>query len=319
MRNNPTTLIIAGSKYHKEMVTNILKKNDEYLIKDLNSKSDLSNSIIYFIGGQGPKLYKYMKLWVSKRNLLIVHWIGTDVLDFMHSYKDRKLYEQIYHRVLTIFVRYKYNNGTLIHLAVTPWLVDELETVGIKAKYFPLTSINTENLKTFTNIAQKDIDIISYVPYTKFNFYGGPEIIKLAKELPDYRFFLIHSDLDEITPNVNQNYPPNVIASPKIEFKNMQKLYSRSKLFLRLTEHDGLSLSVLEALFYKLHVFWTYPFPKTYQIKDYESLKLNIIRSIENWTPNEEGYEYVKKNYNIEKWEEQFKEIIDNIIMNRPK
>lgn len=319
MKSNPTTIVIGGNPYHRELIGNILRSSNNYLVKDLNSKTETSKSVIYYVYGKGPSPHRNLKLWLSRKNLLIVHWIGTDVLNAINSNTHIKLHEKIYQTLWNFLLTYKYENNTLVHLAGAPWLVDELATVGIKAKYLPITSINTRNLEQFTNSAEKDIDIISYVPFNRFSFYGGDEIIKLAEELPAYKFFLLHPDLDEINPTINQNYPENVIVSQKVKFEDMQNLYSRSKVFLRLTEHDGLSLSVLEALFYKLQVFWTYPFPHTHHVKDYETLKMDIKKNVENWVPNEHGHEYIMNNFQIGNWKIQFKEIIEKIISDNCK
>jgi len=319
MESGPTTVVIGGNKYHRELIMEILRSSNNYLIKDLNSKSETSNSVIYYIYGKGPAPHKNLKLWLSRKNLLILHWIGTDVLNAINSNTHARLHKKVYHALWDFLLEYKYKNNTLLHLAGASWLVEELATVGIKAKYLPITSINTRNMEPFTNTAEKDIDIISYVPFNRFSFYGGDEIIKLAEELPTCKFFLLHPDLDEITSDINQNYPENVTVSPKIEFKDMQILYSRSKVFIRLTEHDGLSLSVLEALFYKLQVFWTYPFPNTHHVKDHDALKVDIKQSVENWVPNEQGHEYIMDNFQIEDWEIQFKKIIEELISDNYK
>lgn len=319
MKNNSINLVIGGNKYHRELITNILRNSDNYLVKDFNSKIETSKSVIYYIYGKGPSPHKNIKLWLSRKNLLILHWIGTDVLNAINPDINTRFYRKVYETMWNFLLRYKSKNNTLVHLAGAPWLVEELATIGIKAKYLPITSINTKNLELLANSIKKDIDVISYVPFKRFSFYGGDNIIKLAEEFPNYKFFLLHPDLDEITPDINKKYPENVITSPKVEFADMQRLYLRSKVFLRLVEHDGLSLSVLESLFYKLQVFWTYPFPNVHHVKDYEAFKVDIQQNIEHWVPNEQGHEYIMDNFQTEDWEIQFREIIDEIVSNNYK
>lgn len=319
MKSNSINLVVGGTKYHRELIKNILRNTNNYLVTDFNSEIETSKSVIYYVYGKGPVPHKNLKLWLSRKNLLILHWIGTDVLNAINPDANRRFYQKVYETVWNILLRYKYKSNTLVHLAGAPWLVEELATIGIKAKYLPITSINTKNLEQSTNIIEKDIDILSYVPFKRFSFYGGNEIIKLAEEFPSYKFFLLHPDLDEITPDITKMYPENVIISPKVEFEDMQKLYLSSKVFLRLVEHDGLSLSVLEALFYKLQVFWTYPFPNVHYVKDHELLKVDIKQNVENWVPNEQGHEYIRDNFQIEDWERQFRDIIKDIISNNCK
>jgi hypothetical protein len=93
----------------------------------------------------------------------------------------------------------------------------------------------------------------------------------------------------------------------------MQELYSKSKFFLRFTEHDGLSLSVLEALYFKLQVLWTYSFPHVYHIKNNDILIESLPDIVNEWRPNDEGHEYVLNNYSINVWKKDFSKLIQDL------
>lgn len=40
---------------------------------------------IYWVGGQGPSIKKYILFWIRKNPIIINHWIGTDVLAKMEK------------------------------------------------------------------------------------------------------------------------------------------------------------------------------------------------------------------------------------------
>ena len=51
------------------------------------------------------------------------------------------------------------------------------------------------------------------------------------------------------------------------------ELMKTHAVFLRLTEHDGCSLSVLQAMSMGAEVCWTFPYKNTHHTPDLESLK----------------------------------------------
>jgi hypothetical protein len=106
--------------------------------------------------------------------------------------------------------------------------------------------------------------------------------------------------------------PENVTIYPRIERNNMPELYQRSKFFIRYTQHDSESLSVFEALYYNLQVLWTYDFPHTHKIETLERLSNSIPELVKNWQPNEQGHDYIVKNFSLEKWRTDFLTIIQS-------
>jgi hypothetical protein len=154
------------------------------------------------------------------------------------------------------------------------------------------------------------------VPFRSFGFYGGDKILKLAHRWPEYTFFLVCVDLNEIPPDFIKKMPKNVILSPKVNKSTMIELYKRSRFLIRYTQHDAISLSVLEALYFKLQVLWTYDFPFTQKIQSLEKLSDTIPELVENWYPNEDGHTFVSDNYSTKKFRESFIKVVQNITKN---
>ena len=72
----------------------------------------------------------------------------------------------------------------MTHVAVSEWLRDELADVGIEAElaWIPAQHIwRNENLPTFPDT----FTVLSYVPGGRYEFYGGPAVIEVARRLPD--------------------------------------------------------------------------------------------------------------------------------------
>ena len=277
---------------------------------DVGNGHDIQQSdIIYWIGGNGPPVKKYFLFWIKKNPIIIIHWIGTDVLGEMIRSQQRGT-RRIENFIMDTLFWLKRKRGGLIHLAVAPWLVDELSALHIAASCLPVTTIDIRKLGTVDTRAVKDIDFLSYVHFRRFNFYGGDKIVQLARRWQKYKFLIICADLTEIPPEFVEKMPENVTLYPRVAWNAMPEFYQRSKFFIRYTHHDGLSLSVLEALYFNLEVVWTYDFPCTHKIETLDALSDSIPSLVKNWQPNKKGHEYVIEHYSIEKWGADFLAIL---------
>jgi hypothetical protein len=301
------TLSVGGDAYVSEVIRDSLSTIDS--IEVVDSDHLQQSDIIYWVGGKGPSIKKHFLFWIKKDPLIINHWIGTDVLDEMEKYQQNGM-NRIYNFLENCIVNWKLKRGGLINLAGAPWLVNELAQLDIIATYLPITTIDRKNLETVDPHHIKDIDFLSYVPLNRFDFYGGDKIVKLATRWQNYTFLIICADSKEIPPDLVDKMPKNVTISPRVERNKMPELYQRSKFFVRYTQHDSESLSVFEALYYKLQVLWTYDFPHTHKIETLEKISDAIPSLVKNWQPNHQGHAYVIQQFSIEKWREDFLEII---------
>ena len=277
---------------------------------DVGNGHDIQQSdIIYWVGGTGPSIKKYFLFWIKKKPILIIHWIGSDVLGEMKRYRQRGT-RRIENFIMDTLFWWKRKRGGLIHLAVAPWLIDELAALHIPATCLPVTTIDIRKLGTVDTKTVKNIDFLSYVHFRRFNFYGGDKIVELARRWQNYQFLIICADLTEIPREFAEKMPENLTLCPRVAWNNMPEFYQRSKFFIRYTNHDGLSLSVLEALYFNLEVLWTYDFPCTHKIESLEKLSGSIPSLVKNWQPNEKGHAFVIEQYSIEKWGADFLAIL---------
>jgi hypothetical protein len=307
---------VSGDDYVSEVIRDSLHTihSIEIIYSDDLRKSD----IIYWVGGKGPSIKKNFLSWIKKDPLIINHWIGSDVLGEMEK-NQKPVIRQIGNIIQNWIFHWKGKRGGLINFAGAPWLVDELSKLKISAIYLPITTIDAHKLGTVDNQHVKDIDFLSYVPFSRFEFYGGDKIVNLAERWQNYTFLLIFSDLNEIPPDLMGKMPKNVIISPRVERNRMPEFYQRSKFFIRYTQHDSESLSVFEALYYNLQILWTYDFPFTHKIETFEKLSDSLPSLVESWQPNYDGHTYVIEHFSIDKWREDFSEIIISTIHQKLK
>lgn len=308
--NKLIKIAIGGSEYHSNIVKAILK--NESNLEIVSSKKLNDADIIYWIFGRGPSLIKYPRLWIQKKPILIIHWIGTDVLNETNK-MQKKWLSRFYFKVWDIVFRYKSNNGGIINFAGAPWLVEELQKVSISSTYVPLTTLDQSTIESHNENYIRKFDFISYVPYNRFEFYGGDKIVNIARRWANYKFLIIHPDVENIPLNYSETMPSNIVFYPHIPKTEMQNLYCNSKFFIRYPKHDGLSLSVLESMFYKMQVLWIYDFPYTIKIKNEKWLSDSIPELINNWSLNDNGHKYVLENFFVSLWKTDFLKALKQI------
>lgn len=228
---------------------------------------DRANTIHFLWGDNHVLLYVIPRLLGKK---VIIHWVGTDVL----RVKKKPLVREIIKRVANL------------HLAVSPWLVDELREIGIKATVIPLIPTYLPKVD-ITWPSDKFVHV--YLPEGKEVFYGAEDTFNLARQMPNVKFL--------ITANSGKGMPqlPNVTYLGWVE--DMEIVWSKVRVYLRLTEHDGMPLTVIEALQRGKYVVWSYEFPSCIKAESFESTKKSLITALEHSELNKEGIEYARHTF----------------------
>jgi len=234
-------------------------------------------------------------LWRKK---IIFQWMGTDCL----------------------FAIKRFNNNTIVRRYIDAaynyidcsWQYEEIKSIGINPKhlFFNYTT------KSILNKKYNTIKILSYVAESRQKFYGMDKICELAKIFPKLNFEILgvtHSEYE---------CPPNISLLGWRSKEEVEKLMKESAIFMRLTDHDGFSVSVLEALGFGCEVIWTYEFKFTHYSKTIEDTKIKIIELIEKiksrgLIPNFDQVDKIYKLYNKELILNNYKQEINKIIFER--
>ena len=228
-------------------------------------------------------------LGVLLRKKIIVHWIGSDVLEI----RKRLL------KISSIII----SRLASIHISVSPWLADELQNdLGIYSIVLPIVPPDIDDLSKRRIHRKFSRCLLAYISSPKeFLTYSGDIIIELAKRLPDYRFYVMGINMEEVKRIIGNKVPENIIFLGKVPRRIVIKFYEKIPILLRINRHDGLPNMVLEALAMAMHVATTLPIPTCYRIRlDNLDSIINTIKSIK--TPlNNDGRKYVLQKYDPNK------------------
>lgn len=241
----------------------------------------ISAKVLYFIGGQTQR-GKVLWLAMLFNKKIVMHWVGTDVLNAHKAYKAGVVDADLIRRTK--------------HLCEVDWIQKELLEVGIQAEIAQIFCF-TDGIPAPPPLPEK-FSILSYMGKGREKFYGIDKLIDLARSFPD-----IPIRIAKIS-DYSEPLPPNIHLLGWVN--DMAKEYRDCVLFLRLPEHDGVSFSVLEALSYGRHVGFSYSFCGTNKTADRDEL-YTLVKSLSELHSeglldiNVDGYKFISENYTREK------------------
>lgn len=196
--------------------------------------------------------------WALRWNKkLILYWQGTDVTIARDSQKDG-----------TIDRRYI---DKADHLVVAPWFVEELAEINVKAEYVPYSYVeHIGNDQRYT-----EFKVLAYLAKGAEGFYGWEYLRALALARPDLKITIVGSEGDGL------DAPKNVEILGWVSAEKMLELFRSHAAMVRLTEHDGKSFSVAQALATGCEVIWTYDYPPSHQLQRDSAALLEKIQTLE--------------------------------------
>ena len=232
VRRRSTVLVVGFPRLAEPFVDRLADRDLAFLYGRVPALRVPFCDMVYQIGGGpvvNPRLFSVCRALQRK---VVKHWVGSDVL-----------------RAREPLVHEQHATGLVEHWAVAGHLVDELAEAGIPATPVPLSVVDAV---TPTPLPPSPLTVLSYLPTRKFDFYNGATVLSLASRFPDVHFLVVGSDGADRS------------ATKNVEFlgyqREMDAIYARSHVLLRLPRHDGLSYMVLEALNHGRHVIWNLPF-----------------------------------------------------------
>ncbi len=258
----------------------------------------LQTDLVYQIGGDLRPNRLYQRIFKLKKKL-VMHWVGSDILEMQQWQAKRNSF------VPELLSQVE-------HWTEVDWTATELAALGIKPKVIPLTpTVFPDEIRELP----KEFVVLTYLPTGKEEFYGIKQIIKLATAFPQVIFLAAAASSNRQSEIV---WPDNIIPLGWVD--RMTDLYSQVVLLIRLTEHDGLSFMVLEALAQGRHVFWSYPLNGVTQITDEEILFENFGKLYQAFldkqlTANKIGREAVMELYHPEIVWQQIETELETVLM----
>jgi hypothetical protein len=149
---------------------------------------------------------------LKHRSLAVIVWAGSDSLYCLRPENDQ-------------FVKAIKRADHMRHIAISKYISDDLNQLGIKHELLPVTQV-THQMFHPKPLGTK---VFFYDSHTKSAFYGTPTVRKILNEFPDLNYLTGFSH--------GQGHVP---------YTEMPKVYEECFLGLRLTPHDGLPNTVIE-------------------------------------------------------------------------
>lgn len=235
--------------------------------------------------------------WVIKmKKKLFMQWQGTDVSIASERFKNGTIYRK--------YIDYA------THIISSSWFKNELKEIVNKTTYLPFSYVNS----TSKSHTYEKVNVFSYIGKGRENFYGWEELIALAQKYKDVSFTIAGTDGEGL------DYPSNVTCIGWVDNDIFSKQLELNAIFIRLTEHDGKSISIAEALAHGCEVIWTYDFEGCHQVsKNFKALELKFIElkdKIEKrgLTSSDKNILFVKNNLRREPVMQNYCSIFNSIL-----
>lgn len=209
----------------------------------------------------------------SKQIPVIVFWAGTDLLVAANNPFELEVAKQYVSADIT----------------GAPWLSEELRRLGISARYQPIIGVDAP---ADVEPLPERFTVLAYLPAPRRSFYGDERVYGIARAMPEVRFIVVGTGAQD------RKAPANVEFRGFV--KDMNRVIDASTVLLRLPEHDGPAMMVLEALARGRHAVWTHEFPGVFNVEE-TGQALSVLRSLQEChesgrlEPNYVGKGYVEQ------------------------
>jgi hypothetical protein len=229
-------------------------------------------------------------LWSTLRFLnpdavRVFYWLGTDVLNTTEDLKAGKLRQRCYARA-------KKDH----HLADATWLAEELQKIEIEA--LPKTITLPEIVMGDTPDLPSEFSVLTYVPDSRYRFYGGDAIYEAARNFPHIRFDIVGGSGLWVSKALS-----NLVCHGWQS--DMTRFYRNATVVVRLMQHDGTGLTAVEGLSLGRHVIYSHPLPYTLRVAwgDTDALTNTLgglldLHQRGLLRPNAAGRAYAQENFN---------------------
>jgi len=164
----------------------------------------------------------------------IVYWFGSDVLILLGVLKTQTTSGEIFSpELLQNIVK----SADCVHVCQNQLLKQELATIGIDALVRPLFVAPMDKFEDIYRHKSRP-SVYTMVSGKRHEFYGVPWIYEIADQA-EVDFYIYGYEGEDTS---------NVFHFPYLPESEFNEQIKQHQAFLRLTEHDGLSQSVMKAL-----------------------------------------------------------------------
>jgi transposase len=195
-------------------------------------------------------------LYVGFGGKMVFYWTGSDVQRTLSLYRQGESFSTRWGRAVSRFLMNRAR-----HCAAAPWLVDELDSIGVSAvcRPFPTPTEEFEPLIHTRDDQALPFRVLTYIPDHNFENYCGSEMVEVARLLPNVQFAVMGGSGSWCAE------PPANIKF--LGWTNAAEQYVQAAVVVRAVRHDALGGTVREALLCGCHVIYTFPHEHTEQLE----------------------------------------------------
>lgn len=293
--------IVVGFDYYAKFLTSLVNEHsqtwslqtfrrDRYGTIRALMALRRANALISF-GGPAPTA-ALVEAARMNRVPIIVIWAGSDVTRAAQDpFKLELVKQEHFH-----------------HISDGPWLVDELERLGLHVEYEPVTAVRPGNpVRPFP----ARFNVLTYLPEPRRDFYGADLVFQVARRMPDATFTVVGNGAP------SPDAPRNVAFLGYV--KDMERTFDESCVLLRVPQHDGKSMLVLEALTRARHVIWNYEFPHVTTMRTADEIvselrRLQLQHQNGKLMLNDAGRAFALENFSRPLTAERFERRLNQVV-----
>lgn len=252
--------------------------------------SSINRSDIFYAIGNTDLFFLLLAKSLGKP--IVRHWIGTDVLAQLNH--NNSLTNRLSNKLIDK------------HLTTVSWLQAELQSVGIQSE---MVAIVSNDISFDLLSPPRDHRVLVYLDEKRPDFYGAGLTVRLAQHFSNIPF--------EIIGTRGESFPEltNITCHGWVTPQEMNELYKDISVLLRIPDHDGLSMMVIEALAKGKQVVYRYEFPHCITADNFKKAA-RALGAIFSKPPvlNRKGHEFILKKYHKAKIVAEFNNYFDRIV-----
>lgn len=280
---------VLEQQYNIVNIQKVIDSNRNVFVQILNYMIAIMRVDIIYNVYTSPFSYRKLRIAHLMRKKIVTHWIGTDVRLLMEGKTDIK--------------KLSFINK---HVVCFEPLQDDLRTKGIDADILPITPFNLQ-----FEIARmpKDHAVIIYMPQGVEMDYGLDQIERVFPKYPQLPFYIVANDDKERFKAFG-----NVHVLGRLTKDEMENLYNKVSIVIRIHHSDGLSMSILEGMAKGKKIIWNCKYPLCHPGSTTEEICRSLDELLKE-TPqaDKEAHDFIVKEYTREKFLQMFNYSIINI------
>jgi glycosyltransferase involved in cell wall biosynthesis len=179
---------------------------------------------IYLVGFYPTGLEGHLQVFANFKGKKIIHWIGTDIYQLNHTTSVSTLEE----------LKHYFKIDKFIHLSEYQTTHDELRKLGLKSKIVPIPP-----QKIYEPMPLPKKFIVGIYENPTQNMYAEEQMEHIARSMPDIEFKLFGDETKKGNKFDNVEH---------LGWVSLDEWMPKLSCNLRMTIHDGLSLTILQFL-----------------------------------------------------------------------